>query len=513
MTFKYSLGNIARFLFCLTVTAISYTGMVERGGVVMAQSGASRLPTVFSADQLAWDLELGLHQYTVPRVDEGMLFIGVDDSGLEHPAVRSTGGGILMCLDRETGKRIWQLPIPRYMRGTKPPFHFNHWKCGVCSQPALDGQRLYVVGPRGDVLCVDRGGQADGNSGPFMDEKSYMGLPSNSGYTLSPRDGDIVWRYDMIEQVGVVPHDVCGSSPCVHGDFVYACTSNGVDHTHRNVANPGAPSLIALHKETGKLAAVDSADIGEQILHGQWSSPVVGSFDGRPLVLFGGGDGILYAFQALDKPDPAQKKLEMVWQYDCCPEEYRRREGRKIPYARWNKNRPDGPSEIIATPTIHRGRVYVSIGQSPLHGPGNGALSCVDGASGRLVWESRRVDRALSDAVIHDDLVYVADYSGYLHCLDAETGEHYWQQELGGGAWCATPIVVGHRVYITNEKNRIWVLRAGRRKKVLARGRTRSMAITPVRAGNLLLLPTQRRLFALNIDTLNIDTSRSSDAR
>lgn len=503
MAFIFLPNSNSRVRLSLYATLMVVAGNALAGSRqwVMAQSGPSRLPTVFSPDQVAWDRELGLHQYTVPRADDGVLFIGVDDSGLEHPAVSSTGGGIVMCLDRETGRTIWQLPIPRYMDGTNPPFHFNHWKCGVCSRPALDGDRLYVVGPRGDVLCLDRDGQADGNRKPFVDEKRYMGLDSDTDYELSRKDGDIIWQYDMIEQLGVVPHDVCGSSPTVHGDFVYACTSNGVDHTHGRVANPDAPSLIALHKRTGKLAAVDGADIGERILHGQWSSPVVATFNGHSLVLFGGGDGVLYAFKALEKgKETVAEELEIAWQYDCCPESYRRRGGRPLPYARWNQNRSGGPSEIIATPTVYDGRIYVAIGQSPLHGPGKGVLSCIDGASGRLVWESRQVDRALSDAVVHDGLVYIADYSGQLHCLDAASGKHYWQHDLAGGVWCATPIVVQGRIYISNEKNRMWVLRAGRRKQVISRGRTRSMAITPVRSGNLLFVPTQRRLFALRID-------------
>ena len=102
--------------------------------------------------------------------------------------------------------------------------------------------------------------------------------------------------------------------------------------------------------------------------------------------------------------------------------------------------------------------------------------------------------------VICDGLLYVADYSGRLHCFDADSGQQLWDHDLIGGVWCATPIVTQGKVYISNEKNRLWVLQAGREKKVLAQGRVRSMAITPVLAGDTLLLPTQNRLFALRIE-------------
>ncbi len=461
---------------------------------------SSALPDALQAEQLLWEIELGSHHYTVPRVDGERLYIGVNDTRLDHPVLRNTGGGILMCLERASGKMIWQLPIPRLMEGNIPPFHFNHWKCGVCSRPAIDGDRLYIVGPRGDVLCLDKDGQANGNDGTFLRETQYIGVPEDSNYELSETDGDIIWRFDMIRSAKVVPHDVCGSSPAVHGDYLYACTSNGVDNTHRTVVNPSAPSLIALDKKTGWLAGVDGELIGERMLHGHWSSPVAMTIEGKTTILFGGGDGVLYAFEPLDPPTTAKPRtLKTIWKYDCCPQDYRERDGQPIPYARWNRKSPDGPSEIISTPIIHNDRIYVAIGQSPIHGPGQGMLSCIDGATGSKIWESREVGRTLSDVAIHDGLLYASDYSGRLNCFDADTGEHVWQQQLDAGVWCSSPVVADGKVYTSTERQTLWVLKAGREKQVLSRCRVRSMAITPVFEEGVLYLPTQRRLFAVKI--------------
>ncbi|HYW79266.1 MAG TPA: hypothetical protein VE890_06790, partial [Thermoguttaceae bacterium] len=194
-------------------TSLAAKRLIPCGLVVMllvptfvcgAEPERSALPEPFSPDRLLWELELGSHQYTVPRIDDGQIFMGINDLAIDHPAIKSSGGGILMCREAATGKLIWQLPIPRNMEGTDPPSHFGHWKCGVCSQPAIDGDRLFMVGLRGDVLCIDRNGQADGNDGPFLDDARYMGVPEASNYKLSKLDGDIVWRLDMIEQLGVV---------------------------------------------------------------------------------------------------------------------------------------------------------------------------------------------------------------------------------------------------------------------------------------------------------------------
>lgn len=469
--------------------------------VAVAVDTPRSLPDCFRPEQLKWHLNLGTHQYTIPLVDRGRLYVGINDVKLEHPAVNPSGGGILLCLDEETGQQIWQLPIPRYMEGKIEPFHFNHWKCGVCSRPAVEGDRLYIVAPRGDILCIDRNGQADGNDGPFLDDARYMGVVPELNYELRPSDGDIIWQYNLIKQSHVVPHDVCGSSPLVHGDFVYACTSNGVDGKHDHVPHPEAPSLVVLDKLTGRLAATDGALVGERTLHGQWSSPVAAQADGSTLILFGGGDGILYAFEPWGQPatSEAPGTLKLAWRHDCCPADYRQRDGQPVSYSRWNEKRSDGPSEIIATPVVYEGRAYVAIGQSPLHGAGKGLLSCVDVKTGALVWESRTVDRTLSNVALHEGLLFVPDYTGRLHCFDADTGEHLWSHELGSGVWSASPVIHDGKLYIGTENKAFWVIEAARKPNVVFRGRVRSMSITPGVSGSLMFLPTQTELFALDL--------------
>ncbi|MDP6635676.1 MAG: PQQ-binding-like beta-propeller repeat protein [Phycisphaerae bacterium] len=483
------------------------------GGVCSESKGADpALPEIFNADNLLWEVQLGTHQYTVPKVDGGRIFLGVNDSGLQHPAVKRTRGGIFMCLDEKTGKMIWQLPVPRNMAGTIEPYHFNHWRCGICSTPAIDGKYLYIVSSRGEILCIDRRGQADGNDGPFTDELKY--IKAESGYKLGGKDADIVWRFDLIEGADVVPHDVCGSSPVVLGDYVYACTSNGQDGRHRKVANPKAPSLVVLDKRTGKLAAVEGEKMGYRIVHGNWSSPIVGRFGGRDMVLFAGGDWMLYAFEPF-KPNPRAakpEKLKCIWRQECCPKEYRVRNGKPIAYSGWRSKSPDGPSEIISIPAVHDGKVYATIGQSPVHGRGAGALSCIDGATGKKVWENRKVGRSLANVLIHDGLAYVPDYSGKMHCIDAATGKSYWAHQMDAGVWTCSAVEVNGVILISTEKRRtLWAFKAGRKKTVVGKCRMQSESITPVIANGVMYFPTQKRIFALKIDAGLIKESKEKE--
>ena len=460
-------------------------------------SAATNLPSDPGAITPLWEVKLGTIQYSIPTVDRGRIYIGANDAGVARPGYSPGGGGVLLCVEQATGRLIWQLPSPRFAAGVKPPYHFDQWRCGFCSGPVVDGDRVYAISGRGEILCLDRDGQANGNDGPFRDELDYWEITNAADRVLGPTDGDIIWKYNLLTELDVAPHDVCGSTLLVVGDLLYACTSNGIDSQHEKVTRPLAPTLIVLDKKTGRLVARDDERIGLRCLHGNWSSPAAGRINGRTLIFFGGGDGILYAF---DPPRPAAagvQILKKVWQTDGNPPDYRTRNGRPAPYSKYNENSPDGPSEIIGTPVFYNNRVYVAIGQSPLHGNGRGCLSCVDAATGTRVWSSQLLERSLATAAVADGLLYIPDSTGNLHCFDAATGERQWVHPLGSQTWCASAFVADGKVYAGTEAGVLWVLKAGREKQVLSRTRLQSKPITLTAADGVLYIPTQRSLIAV----------------
>ena len=115
--------------------------------------------------------------------------------------------------------------------------------------------------------------------------------------------------------------------------------------------------------------------------------------------------------------------------------------GKPLPYSTWRKKYTNGPSDIIATPVIHKGRVYVAIGQSPYHGPGDGNLCCLDAETGKMIWNSRLAERTTATAAICNGLLFLSDYSKNLHCFDINTGERYWVHDLEGRVWASAPLV------------------------------------------------------------------------
>jgi outer membrane protein assembly factor BamB len=457
-----------------------------------------------------WTARLGAQTYGNPTVAGGRVFIGTNDASLQDSRYRPTKGGLLLCLDEATGRRLWQLVIPR-LETNKPEFNFDQLDLGICSSPTVDGDRVYLVTNRCEVICLDVHGMANGNDGPLKDEGQYTVGPGKHPVETRPGDGDLVWRYDMIGQLGIWPQDASSCSVLIHGGLVYVCTSNGVDRSHVRVPSPLAPSLIVLEKHTGRLVARDDEKIGTRLLHGEWSSPSLGVIHGKTLVFYGGGDGICYAFEALDGVPSKPVKLKKVWSFDCNPPQYRFPNGKPADYragdvrqhkGNSNDGRFIGPSEIIATPVFYNNRIYVATGQDPCHGRGRGMLNCID-ATGTgdvtktgKVWSYDKIERSLSTVSIADGLLYVADVIGQLHCLEAGTGECLWVHPCGAETWGSTLAADG-RVYLGTKKSFL-VFAAGRENRLLHEIRLGApVYCTPVVANGVLYVASQRYLWAV----------------
>ena len=191
----------------------------------------------------------------------------------------------------------------------------------------------------------------------------------------------------------------------------------------------------------------------------------------------------------------------LLWKFDTNPKDALLELG-----GRGTRNEP------IAFPVVYDGCVYITVGQDPEHGEGDGGLWCldptrrgdvspqlavragdrtqivphrrklaIDAAAGEIaidnpnsavLWHYGRRDangdgkfefeesfhRSISSVVVQDDLLLAVDFSGLAHCLHAKTGRLYWTCDLLAAAWC-TPLLVGDRVYVADEDGDVAFLR------------------------------------------------------
>jgi len=402
----------------------------------------------------------------------------------------------------------------------------------------VEGDRLWYVSNRGELCCLDTEGFQDGeNDGPYRDEE-----------VQAEGEADVVWKYDMMKELGVSQHNMANCSVTDAGDVLFVCTSNGVDVEHNYIPAPDAPSFFAINKNTKEVLWTDNSP-GLNILHGQWSSPSYAVLGGVPQVIFGGGDGWLYSF---DPRGDGHGNSKLLWKFDANPKTSHYSLGSKA-----TRN------HIIATPVIYDGLVYVAVGEDPEHGEGIGHLWCIDptkrgdvspelafnsadpskpippkrlqavveeegdfarpNPNSAAVWHFSEVDsngdgkidfeetmhRTVGSVAIKDDILYVADFSGLFHCLDAKTGKVNWTYDMLAAAW-GSPLIVDGKVYIGDEDGDVAIFRHSADPNVAMKddggqmvpyygeiNMGNSVYSTPVVAGNVLFIANRTHLFAI----------------
>ncbi len=437
---------------------------------------------------IKWVAKLGSQSYGNPTVANGRVYIGTNNDTPRDPRF-SGDRSCVYCLDEKNGELIWQLNIPKLGTGKVSDWEF----LGICSSPCVEGNRVYLVTNRCEVMCLDVNGMANGNDGPFKDEGQYMAGPNKPKMEVKETDADIIWLTNMIDECGVFPHNITSSSVMVVGDRVWTATSNGVDYGHVETPAPNAPCLICVDKKTGKLLGEESSGLSQRIFHSNWVSPALLKTKDTELVIFGGPDGVVYAFDPKPVKDDDFNVLKLAWKYDCNPPEYRKREGKLIKYATRK-----GPSEVLGTPIVYDGRVYALIGQDPEHGEGVGNLCCID-SKGKKVWEYRDIKRSLSTMSIHNDLLFAADYSGFLRCIDAKTGKEYWVHDTSSHIWGSTLVADG-KVYVGTEDGFLIALPANPeydKAKVQEIDFFTPIYSSPIVANGTLYMATHTHLFAI----------------
>ena len=509
------------------------------------------LPEAFdpkTGKNIKWTAKLGTQAHSTPIVAGGRIYIGTNNGEPRDPKHQGDRG-VFMCFDEKTGHLLWQLVVPK-----RDEDAFMDWpNMGMSSTATVEDDRVYLVDNRGAVLCLDARGLANGNDGPFRDESAYLTAPSTAGspprqvigaetqpellhppadgkwLQPGPLDADILWKFDLVAEAGIWPHDAAHSSILIHGDYLYLNTANGVDNTHKRIRAPDAPSLIVLDKRTGRLVARDDEHIAPNVFHNTWASPSLAEVNGRPLVFFCGGNGMVYAFEPVrsrrgdeaDSPvvpkerrrtsattDPVAK-LKKVFQFDFDPT------APKTDVHKYSTNRRESPSSIYGMPVFRQNRLYVAGGGDLWWGKNAAWLKCIDvlaltrpdghplpsdgrGAGGEgVVWSYPLEKHVMATPAVKDDLVFIADCGRTFHCVNADTGQPHWTHEIKGEAW-ASPYVADGKVYLGTRSGSFYVFAASREKQVLAElelGNPISATVTA--ANGVLYIATMTDLYAV----------------
>jgi outer membrane protein assembly factor BamB len=465
---------LSAILSCLTLFAEAnepkgdwpmWGGTRERN-MVSSMTGLPGNWDVETKKNVKWIAALGSQSYGNPVVANGKIFIGTNNEARYDQEIPGDKG-VLLAFNEADGSFLWQMVTDKHRAGRVNDWPFQ----GVCSSPLVDDDVLYYVTNKGEVLALDVEGFTDGENDGYQDEQFQ-----------TDHDGDVIWKFDMVEELGSFPHNMANSSPVMHGDLIFVSTSNGHDESHVNLPSPMCPGIIALDKNTGELVWEDNS-VEDRVLHGQWSSAAVGVLGGVAQVVMGQGDGWVRGY--------VTETGEKLWEFDTNP-----------PETTWPKTR----NNVISTPVLYNDRVYIANGQDPEHGEGLGHLYSIDPTkrgditqSGR-VWHYDKIRRSISTATIHEGILYIPDFSGFFHALDLETGEPYWVHDTFAAVW-ASALVADGKVYLGDEDGDVVVLKSGKEEVVLAEMNLGSSVYsTAVPANGTLYIASRNQLFALQVE-------------
>ncbi|MGL6226594.1 MAG: PQQ-binding-like beta-propeller repeat protein [Thermoguttaceae bacterium] len=462
---------------------------------------------VDSSPEIRWAVPLGRNNYAPPTVASGKVLIGTDDCAA-YDSVLEGDRGVLLCFDEKTGEFLWKLALPKYTKKAC----YDYAATGMTSPPTVLGDRIYMISNRGEVLCLDLNGMKDGNQGPFIEEGQFMTGPDQAEYVPTEKDADIIWCLNMEDELGIRQHDAGNASIMVHDGLLYINTTNGLNAEYTSVENPDAPSLLVVDAQTGRPVARDDFWVRGDVVHGQWSSPSIGTVGENTYVFFGGGNGVYYAFEALNREKVLAdldesgngKKLHNIqaqWTYNGQPIE---EDGTRRPFkiGRGSTSWTCQPPPVFAD-----NKVYMIFGIAGWIGkqPRKSQLVCVDltqDLSGEVsetakVWTLDMDGGLLSAPTVVDGLAYFADRKGKFYSVDATTGEVYGTVRLKGDFWAA-PLVADGKAYIGAERKTLYVIKTGKEPEIIAEvALPEPTYASMVAANSTLFVPTSGFLFAV----------------
>ena len=437
---------------------------------------------VGTGPNVRWAVPIGSPTYATPVIANGKVLIGTLN-GAEWDSRRSGSRSVLLCFDEKTGEFLWQLPLPKDYRISSM---FDAFCVGISSTPTILGDRAFLTTGRGEVLCLDLNGLANGNTGPYTDEaylytfggtdRGRVTNRSGNVLPLAKTDADIIWRYDAFGELKSKPHDTNNCDIIYYDGLLVVNTGNSPDHTHVHVPNPEAPSLIIMDAENGIPLARDDFDIGSDISHGQWCSPTFGKVDGKDMIFYGGGNGVLYAVEApsrevLWKQYEANGRqlvqLKTTWKFQGDPRAHQPG-GRVLPFVMG----VGSPSYTSLPPPVldDEGRIFMLFGHDAWNGarPFRSWMACVDAKTGKFRWGTNNIEGgAVAPSIVDNGLLYFADRQGNFYCYDTATGKEHWKLPLRGDIW-ARPLLADGKIYVGTSRRMFYTLKAGLEPQILS---------------------------------------------
>ena len=358
-----------------------------------------------------------------------------------HTASADAKQRMLLCLDADTGKTLWEKTIP----GTKVPVRYDSSQAS--STPVTDGEAVYVAFWNGKDIIL-------------------------AAYDVK---GEPMWNKNL--GVFLSQHGA-GASPIIYKDkLIFALDMDAyTESKDKKVKTPTAvdrPSvLMAFNKKTGDVL---------------WETV-------RP------AERACYSAPSLLQK-PGQTEPELVIVSTHAVSAYNLQDGKKTWEAKdWQVPTVRMPLRTIACSAMVGDVLVACSGDGAGDRLAVGIELPKNGNNGppKKLWENAKDFPYVPCPLSRGDHFYFVNDSGYAGCYDAKTGKRVWYERLDEAAFTSSPVMIDGKVYAPNVNGEVFVFAAEPKLNVLAQNSMgEKMRASPAVADGRLYLRGERSLFCI----------------
>lgn len=351
-----------------------------------------------------------------------------------HKPETTSEGEKVVCVDAATGEPIWENAFNVFL--TDAPAERVGWSCVAGDQ---ETGNVYALGLCDYFQCLD----------------------GTTGKTL--------WARSLSEEYGMIStYGGRTNMPLVFEDLVII---SGVMTGWGEYAVP-AHRFVAFDKANGQAVWISSTRL--RPLDTTYSSPVLANFNGQVAIVFGSGDGSIYAMQ------PRTGKI--LWNYDASVH------------------------GINTTPTVIGNTVFGGHSEENIFDTTvMGALFAIDGTGTgnvtktKQLWISPKKMIGRAAPLFVNDRLYIADDSSTLFTVDPKTGADIGKQNLGVSLF-ASPIYADGKIFFSEEGGASYILEPTEKGvKIVHRVELEdeSMEGSPIVSHGRLYIPSSGHLYCI----------------
>ena len=306
----------------------------------------------------------------------------------------------VVCMDAKTGDIVWEhrfgiffTPIVSIRLG---------WTVPVGDPETGD---VYAHGTQGLLFCFD-------------------------GET-----GKVKWQKSLTEEFGrITGYGGRVTSPVVEGNLVIISMISSNWGAHGG----GGVRFLAFDKRNGEMVWWSTTGIRPSNTYR--CVPVVTTINNQRILISGGGDGNLHAFQV--------NTGKKVWSFEF------------------------GNGAMNPAPVVDGNRLYAAHGEEIPGRATVGRVACLDigGSEPKIVWEKDGIEFKHPSPTLMGGKLFLPDRQGRLYCFDANTGERLWRAKFGRNC-TGSPAYGDGKIYLSSVHGYFHILDAANKGKRLSRKR------------------------------------------